>query len=162
MKTFIMKKQKNYTGAVMSYNDLNRKIKNKEVRVGIVGLGYVGLPLAVEFASSGINTTGFEVSGDKVEKLQKGNSYIQDVPGSDLKKVIEKTFKPTTDFKKIKDQDAIIICVPTPLRKSRDPDLSYIIKASETVSQNLSGQTLVILESTSYPVSYTHLTLPTN
>lgn len=145
----------------MSFNKLKEKIKNKDVNVCIIGLGYVGLPLAVEFASAGIAVAGIDISSNKIEKLKRGSSYIQDISDRDVEKVIkDKKFKPTADFRKIKNQDAIIICVPTPLRKSRDPDLSFIVRAAKTVAQNLTNQTLVILESTSYPGTTKEILLP--
>jgi len=145
----------------MSFKTLQKKIKDKKAKVGIIGLGYVGLPLAVEFAKAGVSVTGIDVTREKVEKLLKGVSYIQDVPSKELKQVInDKTFKPTTNFSKLKDADAVIICVPTPLRKSRDPDLSFIVSASESLSDNISKNTLVILESTSYPGTTREILLP--
>ncbi|MFW6172157.1 MAG: nucleotide sugar dehydrogenase [Elusimicrobiota bacterium] len=145
----------------MSFKKLKEKIKKKKVKVGIIGLGYVGLPLAVEFAKNGVEVTGIDVSEDKIKKLKSGKSYIQDVSSKDVKNLVEKKLlKPTGSFKTIKNLDAVIICVPTPLRKSRDPDLSFIVDASERVAKNLSSHTLVILESTSYPGTTREILVP--
>ena len=136
----------------MSFSKLNKKIIDKKVRVSVVGLGYVGLPLSVEFAKAGVKVEGIDISKDKVVKLKKGISYIQDVPSTDIRCVLKnKRFKPTTSFSRLKEQDAVIICVPTPLRKSRDPDISFIVDSAKKIAANIKRETLVILESTSYP-----------
>lgn len=154
-------KQKSYTGAVMRYEVLKKKIISKKANICIIGLGYVGLPLAVEFARAGFKVTGVDVSNEKVSSLKEGKSYIEDVSREDIVKIIkDKKFVPTIRYSGIKNQDVIIICVPTPLRKTREPDLSFIIEASEKVSNNLSESTLVILESTSYPGTTREILLP--
>lgn len=145
----------------MKYKNLREKILNKEANVGIIGLGYVGLPLAVEFARSGFKVTGIDVSKEKINKLRDGSSYIEDVNSKEISRIMkDRKFSPTTEYNKVKDQDVIIICVPTPLRKTREPDLSFIIDASEKVAEYLSGGTLVILESTSYPGTTREILLP--
>ena len=132
--------------------ELLRKINNKELKVGVIGLGYVGLPLAVEFASAGFETTGFDLQEKKVDKVNKGENYIGDVVPETLKKVInDKKLKATTDWSLIKDLDFIAICVPTPLDEYQQPDVSYIKNSCETIGKHLSKNTMVVLESTTYP-----------
>jgi UDP-N-acetyl-D-glucosamine dehydrogenase len=131
---------------------LKEKIENKTARFGVLGLGYVGLPLAVEFAKVGIKVTGFEVDTRKVESLAQGRSYIEDVPSSALKPLVEKgSFGATTDFDRLAQMDVISICVPTPLSKTRDPDMAFVMKATEDIARRLRKGQLVILESTTYP-----------
>ena len=140
---------------------LKEKIQDKSVRFGVVGLGYVGLPLAVEFAKVGIKVTGFEVDASKVEKIAKGESYIEDVPTSELKPLVESGhFAGTTDFDELAEMDVISICVPTPLSKTRDPDMSYVLKATDAVARRLRKGQLVILESTTYPGTTEELVRP--
>ena len=132
--------------------ELLQRIESGEARVGIIGLGYVGLPLAVEFAKAGMSVIGFDVDQSKVEMLMAGKSYIPDVPCEELMAVVKAgTFKATTDQDELAKVDVIDICVPTPLRKTRDPDLSYVIKAIEATASVLRKGQLVILESTTYP-----------
>ena len=140
---------------------LENKIKNKTARVGVVGLGYVGLPLAVEFAHAGFDVTGIDVTKSKVDELNKGRSYIQDIPTSALAPYVKAgKLRGTLDFKAIRDLDTINICVPTPLRKTKDPDMSYIIAACESIAENLTPGKLLILESTTYPGTTDELLLP--
>jgi len=128
------------------------KISAREARVGVVGLGYVGLPLVVEFARSGFNSTGFEVDAKKADAINGGESYIPDVPTAQVAEMVEAMrLGATTDFARLKEQDVIIICVPTPLRKTKDPDVSYILTASEKIQACLRPGQLIILESTTYP-----------
>jgi len=132
--------------------DLLARIKSGEARVGIIGLGYVGLPLAVEFARAGLHVIGYDVDQSKVDMLMAGNSYIPDVPSEELAAVVKDgTFRSTTDQRELANVDVIDICVPTPLRKTRDPDLSYVVKAIEATAAVLRKGQLVILESTTYP-----------
>ena len=132
--------------------ELKEKIRNKQARIGIIGLGYVGLPLAVEFAKAGFEVTGFDVDVTKVESINKGHSYIGDVPDEDVSCTVKAgKLKATDDMSKLHDMDAIDICVPTPLRKTRDPDLSYVVLAVDAVRARLKPGQLVILESTTYP-----------
>ncbi len=131
---------------------LEQLIQSKKVKVGIIGQGYVGLPLALEFAGRGVSVTGFEVDSNKVKSLLAGKSYILDIPSERIRtQVAAGRLKPTTDFKQLSKMDAIIICVPTPLRKSKEPDLSYIISAVEKIKPNLRKGQLIVLESTTYP-----------
>jgi UDP-N-acetyl-D-glucosamine dehydrogenase len=132
--------------------NLLERIKRGQARVGVIGLGYVGLPLAVEFAKAGLHVVGYDVDRSKVDALAAGNSYIPDVPSCELASVIKKgTFRATTDQRELADVDVIDICVPTPLRKTRDPDLSYVVKAIDATAAVLRKGQLVILESTTYP-----------
>jgi len=131
---------------------LLQKIETKQARVGIIGLGYVGLPLAVEFARAGFHVVGFDVDDRKVTALNNGTSYIPDVSSEHVADVVGKgLFRATTDETALTDVDVIDICVPTPLRKTRDPDLSYVQQAVETTARVLRRGQLVILESTTYP-----------
>lgn len=136
----------------MIKEQLKQKISDKTACIGVIGLGYVGLPLIVEFALKGYPTIGFEVDQKKVDELNKGNSHIVDVPSQNVQKVIEsERFEATTDFSKLNKCDVIIICVPTPLRKTKDPDMSYILAAGEEIKKYARKGQLVILESTTYP-----------
>jgi UDP-N-acetyl-D-glucosamine dehydrogenase len=136
-------------------------ITEKRARIGVVGLGYVGLPLLVEFARSGFIATGFEVDADKAARINTGDSYISDVDASVLKSLVEKKrLKATVNFAELADCDAIIICVPTPLRKTKEPDVSYILAAAEEIKQRLHRGQLIILESTTYPGTTDEVLLP--
>jgi UDP-N-acetyl-D-glucosamine dehydrogenase len=132
--------------------ELRDRIRNKQARIGIIGLGYVGLPLAVEFANAGFEVTGFDVDVAKVSSINKGHSYIGDVRSEDVAAAVNaRKLSATDDMAKLHDMDAIDICVPTPLRKTRDPDLSYVVLAVDAVRARLRPGQLVILESTTYP-----------
>jgi UDP-N-acetyl-D-glucosamine dehydrogenase len=132
--------------------DLLNRIESKTARLGVIGLGYVGLPLAVEFARAGFTVIGFDVDEQRVADINAGRSYIPDVPEAHLREVVEANrFRATTDPAALADVDIIDICVPTPLRKTKDPDLSYVVKAVETTAAVLRKGQLVILESTTYP-----------
>lgn len=136
----------------MVKDEIKNLIAEKTACIGVIGLGYVGLPLIVEFALKNFTTVGFEVDRKKVDELNKGNSHIVDVPSENVRKVLEtKKFTATTDFSKLKDCDVIIICVPTPLRKTKDPDMSFILAAGEEIKKYARRGQLVILESTTYP-----------
>jgi UDP-N-acetyl-D-glucosamine dehydrogenase len=136
-------------------------VKGKRARVGVIGLGYVGLPLVTEFARNGIHGTGFEVDEAKAAKINSGESYIGDVPSSQIKELVEAgRLQATTDFDHLKDCDAIIICVPTPLRKTKEPDVSFIMAAAEEITKRLRPGQLVILESTTYPGTTDEILLP--
>ena len=128
------------------------RIRSRQARVGVIGLGYVGLPLAVEFARAGFSVTGFDVDAHKTAQITAGRSYIPDVPDDDLAHVLAAgTLRATTDMHALGEMDAIDICVPTPLRKTKDPDLSYVVLAVEAVAATLRPGQLIILESTTYP-----------
>ena len=128
------------------------KIAAREARVGVIGLGYVGLPLAVEFAKAGMKALGFDLDAKKVEQINRGESYIGDVPGDEVKAMVESGYlRATTDFAELADVDTVDICVPTPLRKTGDPDLSHVVSAVDEIATHLKMGQLVILESTTYP-----------
>ncbi len=136
----------------MVKDDLKNLITERSARIGVIGLGYVGLPLIIEFALKGFPTVGFEVDAKKVDVLNTGVSHIVDVSSENVQKAIEAgKFTATTDSSQLKDCDVIIICVPTPLRKTKDPDMSYILAAGEQIKKYARRGQLVILESTTYP-----------
>ena len=140
---------------------LQEKILNRTAKVGIVGLGYVGLPLAVEFARAGFHVTGIDLSQEKTQRVSAGDSYVGDIPSSTLGPLVESgKLKATTDFAVVSELDTINICVPTPLRKTKDPDMSYIVSACEEIVKYLRPGTLVILESTTYPGTTEELLRP--
>ena len=142
-------------------NELISRITNKQAHVGVIGLGYVGLPLIVEFTSKGFNGTGFEVDELKATKINDGDSYIGDVPSQRLKEAVDaKRLRATTDFNDLSECDAIIICVPTPLRKTKEPDVSYIFAAAEQITKRLRRGQLIVLESTTYPGTTDEVLLP--
>jgi UDP-N-acetyl-D-glucosamine dehydrogenase len=131
---------------------LLEKIESRRARTGVVGLGYVGLPLAVELARAGFHTTGIDLDERKVQAIGEGRSYIPDVPTSDVQTLTrDGKLDATTDFSIVGELDTINICVPTPLRKTKDPDMSYIVSAVEAIAQHLHPGMLIILESTTYP-----------
>lgn len=137
------------------------KIANKTARVGIIGLGYVGLPLAVEFAKAGFSVTGIDLIPSKVERINAGDSYIQDVSSAQVATLVEAgKFRATTDFSAVAELDTINICVPTPLRKTKDPDMSYIVSACQEIAKFIHPGMLVILESTTYPGTTDELVMP--
>ena len=140
---------------------LKARVVGGDARVGILGLGYVGLPLAVEFGAAGLNVTGFDLSERKVNSLNQGESYIQDVETARLKDLVTKgRVQATTDFTKIRECDALIICVPTPLSKTKDPDLEMVVSATRRIAENMRAGQLVVLESTTYPGTTDELILP--
>jgi UDP-N-acetyl-D-glucosamine dehydrogenase len=140
---------------------LTQKIKSHQAQVGVVGLGYVGLPLVVEFAHAGFTVTGIDLDQRKVDMINRGESYIQDIPTSVLKPLFDAgRIKATTDFSVVKDLDTINICVPTPLGKSKEPDMSFIVKSCESLANNFHPGLLLILESTTYPGTTDELMLP--
>ena len=140
---------------------LLEKIAKRDITVGVVGLGYVGLPLAVEKAKAGFKTIGFDVQEEKVKMVNEGHNYIGDVVNEDLKELVESgMMKATSDFSFVKDVDFIAICVPTPLDKHQEPDISYVKSSTEAISKHLSRDTMVVLESTTYPGTTEELLLP--
>jgi UDP-N-acetyl-D-glucosamine dehydrogenase len=135
-----------------TFSRLLDRIRSRQASVAVIGLGYVGLPLAVEFARAGFNVTGFDVDESKAAEINRGRSYIPDVPAADVAAAVRAgTLKATTDMSLLADVDAIDVCVPTPLRKTKDPDLSYVVLAIEAAAATLKRGQLVILESTTYP-----------
>jgi UDP-N-acetyl-D-glucosamine dehydrogenase len=140
---------------------LGDKIRARQARVGIVGLGYVGLPLAVEFATAGFTVTGIDLSERKVKRVNAGDSYVGDIPGSTLAPLVESgKLRATCDFDAALELDTINICVPTPLRKTKDPDMSFIVSSCQEIARRFHPGMLVILESTTYPGTTEELVLP--
>lgn len=140
---------------------LIEKIRNREARLSVIGLGYVGLPLVVEFARAGFKAVGVDIDPEKVDATNRGDSYIKDVSGEALCEALEGgKLSATTDFGVLAEMDTVNICVPTPLRKTRDPDISYIVSAVEKIQDHLHDQMLIILESTTYPGTTEEVILP--
>ena len=140
---------------------LEDKIRSKSCKIGVIGLGYVGLPLAVEFAERGLNVIGIDVSEQKVKGVRSGRSYISDVPDDRLTPLVrEGRLIATTDYGVLNECDIVNICVPTPFTLSKDPDISYIIAASEAISKRLHADQLVVLKSTTYPETTEGVVLP--
>jgi UDP-N-acetyl-D-glucosamine dehydrogenase len=140
---------------------LLEKIEKRQARIGVVGLGYVGLPLVVAFVEAGFRVTGVEVDAGKVAALNRGESYVEDVPSETLQTYLAGgRLHATTNYAEVAGVDAIIICVPTPLRKTKDPDISYIIDATEKIAQQGGSGKLIVLESTTYPGTTDEIILP--
>ncbi|HEX5413332.1 MAG TPA: nucleotide sugar dehydrogenase [Terriglobia bacterium] len=139
----------------------SERVQQQTVQVGIVGLGYVGLPIALLFSGKGISATGFDIDSAKVNRLQQGRSYIKHIPEADIADALRRGhFKATTNFAELREMDAIIICVPTPLDDHREPDLTYVEKTAESISAHLRPGQLVVLESTTYPGTTEEVVLP--
>lgn len=137
------------------------KIRQREAKIGIVGLGYVGLPLAVAFAQEGFQVIGLDVNPGKVKTLNEGTSYIGDITTEELRPLVEAgRLTATTDFEALRAADAISICVPTPLRKTKDPDMSYVIESVEAIAQIAHEGMLIVLESTTYPGTTEEIIVP--
>jgi UDP-N-acetyl-D-glucosamine dehydrogenase len=133
----------------------------KELKIGIIGCGYVGLPLALRFADVGQRVTGFDTDQEKITKLNAGQSYIQHISADKIKQHVQgKRFDATTDFTRLREMDAVLICVPTPLDERREPDLSYVEKTAQSIAPNLQRNQLIVLESTTYPGTTEELVLP--
>ncbi len=140
---------------------LLKKIADREIVAGVIGLGYVGLPLAVEIAKAGFKTIGFDVKKEKIDSVNQGRNYIGDVADSDLRTLVEKgMLAATTDFSGLDKVDFVAICVPTPLNGRRQPDISYVESAVKSIAENLHKGMIVVLESTSYPGSTEELVKP--
>ena len=132
--------------------DLLKKIKAHEAVIGVIGMGYVGLPLLLEFVEENFPTIGFDIDPEKVEKLNAGNSYIKHISADKIKKALKKNkFEATADFARLKEVDCILVCVPTPLGKHREPDISYIESTSETIAKYVQKGQLIVLESSTFP-----------
>jgi len=141
--------------------ELIHRIQSKKARIGVIGLGYVGLPLVIRFCEEGFTVTGFDIDPAKVAAINAGKSYIQHIAGDQLKKFIKKrTLKATADFKTLRSVDAIIICVPTPLNEMREPDLAYVEKTGDLIARYLRPGQIVSLESTTYPGTTDEILLP--
>ena len=133
-------------------NNLMKKIQNADALIGVIGLGYVGLPLALAYAEKSFNVLGFDIDSNKVKELNSGHNYISHMDGKKVTQVVKsKKLSATTDFSRLSEPDAIIICVPTPLTPQLDPDMSYIIKTTEQIKKCLRAGQLIVLESTTYP-----------
>ncbi|MDH4100288.1 MAG: nucleotide sugar dehydrogenase, partial [Nitrospirota bacterium] len=140
---------------------LAERIKKKESLSAIIGCGYVGLPLAVELAKVGLKVVGIDLDKGKVDAINKGKSYIPDVPTEEVAHLVKKgLLSATTDFSILKKADTVNICVPTPLRKTKDPDISYVAAAAEEIAKYLHKGQLIILESTTYPGTTDEVLLP--
>ena len=142
-------------------SELKQRIANRTARVGVLGLGYVGLPLAVEFAHAGFEVVGIDVQQSKVDQFNRGDSYIKDVKNDVFEPLVRSgKLRATSDFSVIRTLDTIDICVPTPLRKTKDPDMSYVVAARDAIAEHLHPGLLVMLESTTYPGTTDELVLP--
>jgi UDP-N-acetyl-D-glucosamine dehydrogenase len=140
---------------------LHERIATRQARIGIIGVGYVGLPLAVVFAEAGFRVTGFDLSADRAATINNGISYIEDIPSSTLANLVNQgLIDATTDMSRLKDMDAISVCVPTPLSKTRDPDMSAVLQAASDIANNLRPGQLIVLESTTYPGTTREIFLP--
>ncbi|MFO0889442.1 MAG: nucleotide sugar dehydrogenase [Isosphaeraceae bacterium] len=139
---------------------LLRKIESGTARVGIIGLGYVGLPLARAFTEQGISVIGFDVDPKKIEKLERDESYIGHIPDATIRRMRERHFEATTSFERLDEPDAILICVPTPLTDAREPDLTYVVNSARSIAARLRPGQLVVLESTTYPGTTRDVVLP--
>ena len=145
----------------MTTHGLADKIASKQAMIGVIGLGYVGLPLIRAFVRAGFKTMGFDVDQSKVDKLKAGQSYIKHIDSAAIAKLIaERQFEPTSDMARLRETDCIIICVPTPLNESRDPDLSYIEGTAHSIAASLRPGQLVVLESTTHPTTTRENVLP--
>jgi UDP-N-acetyl-D-glucosamine dehydrogenase len=140
--------------------ELKGRIKTREARIGIVGMGYVGLPLALLFSEERFKVTGFDIDGRKVETLNRGGSYIVRIPGTEIQLAQQKGFRATADYTEIAQMDVVIICVPTPLNEYHEPDLSYVSGTVESIAPHLREGQLVILESTTYPGTTEEIVVP--
>jgi len=136
-------------------------IKKRTSRIGIIGLGYVGLPLAIHFGQKGFNVIGFDLDSQKIDKILHGESYIKHIPADQIKKMVDaKRFDVTINFVRLSEADCILICVPTPLSDKMEPDLSYLLETTETIANNLRPGQLIVLESTTYPGTTEEMLLP--
>ena len=142
------------------HEQLLAKIESTIVRVGIIGLGYVGLPLARSLSDRGIAVLGFDVDPVKIDKLERGESYIGHIPDTTIRLMRERKFEATVDFRRLDEPDVIIICVPTPLTEAREPDLTYIVNSTRAIAERLRPGQLVVLESTTYPGTTREVVLP--
>src|SRR5690242_16485805 len=140
--------------------ELKQKIETRKAQVGVIGLGYVGLPLALLYSEQRFPVTGFDIDQNKVETLNKGGSYIFRILADEIQVARERGFSATSDFASINQMDAVIICVPTPLNEYHEPDLSYIIKTAESIAPHLREGQVIVLESTTYPGTTEDVVVP--
>jgi UDP-N-acetyl-D-glucosamine dehydrogenase len=142
-------------------DDLLARLKRKDFTAAVIGLGYVGLPLAIEYADAGIRVIGIDSDGAKIRALRSGNSYVDDVPSESIRGAVENgLLRVTSDYSALAEADTVNICVPTPLRKTKDPDLSYVVTAAEQVAKYIHRDMLIVLESTTYPGTTDELLVP--
>ena len=133
-------------------DELEKKIKDKKAKIGIIGMGYVGIPLGLEFAGTGFSVTGFDKDSARVKEINSGKQVMKHIPAKSMKEFVKKNNgSSTTEFSEIRDMDCLIICVPTPLDEHEQPDMSYIESASKEIGKNLRKGQLIVLESTTYP-----------
>src|SRR5438067_5395081 len=159
MSTMIV--ENDVTTRTDAYVELEAKIRTKTARFGVIGLGYVGLRLGLTLSEAGFNVTGIDIDTNRVDAIVAGRSYITDVSDTELQRAKdENRFRATTDLSEIRNRHAISICVPTPLRKTKDPDMSYVISAADAIAKELRPGQLIILESTTYPGTTEELVLP--
>src|ERR1700744_3375422 len=144
----------------LTYDSLATKLENRTARIGVIGLGYVGLPLVLLFSEQDFRITGFDIDTKKVDMLTKGSSYIVRIPETEIQGAQRKGFTATSDYSKITEMDAVIICVPTPLNDHHEPDLSFIAMTAESIAPHLRAGQLIILESTTYPGTTEELLIP--
>src|SRR5262245_37058010 len=143
------------------YLELEARITTKTAKFGVIGLGYVGLPLALTLVDAGYNVTGIDIDTSRIDAILAGRSYITDISNEELlKATASKKFRATIDLAEIGNLDCVSICVPTPLRKTKDPDMSYVVAAADAIARNLRPGQLIILESTTYPGTTEELILP--
>lgn len=143
------------------FSGLKKSLKSKKAKIAVVGLGYVGLPLAHAFAEKGLSVTGVDVDSGRVKSILSGKSYIADLSSSDLKKRVKsKKLTASTDFDVLGKADAVIVCVPTPLNRFKDPDISFIVSVTEAIARRLRKGQLIVLESTTYPGTTEEIILP--
>ena len=140
---------------------LKEKIVKRKAKIGVMGLGYVGLPLTCEFARAGFKVTGIDIDRERIKRIKMGRHYIEDVGRKEVVQLIKRgSLKPTSDFRALKGLDVVIICVPTPLRKTKDPDISYVTSATKKIAKYLKNNQLIIMESTTYPGTTREVILP--
>ena len=154
------KQQLPHQGVSELFESLMTRIQCRHARVGIIGLGYVGLPLARAFTDHGFPVIGFDADPEKVARLGRGESYIKHIPADVIATMLRNRFEATEQFERLTEADAILICVPTPLTDAREPDLSYVVKSAEAIAATLRSGQLVILESTTYPGTTRQVVLP--
>ena len=148
------------TAPVSRLAELKRKIESREARIGIIGMGYVGLPLALLFSGERFRVTGFDIAPDKVKTLNAGGSYIVRIPPAAIQEAQKAGFRATADYSEIAQMDAVIICVPTPLNEHHEPDLSYVTGTVKSIAPYIHEGQLIVLESTTYPGTTEEVVVP--
>src|SRR6266496_3047458 len=150
----------NQTVSATHFSELKRKIEQRQARVAVIGLGYVGLPLALLYSEQGFPITGFDIDERKVSTLNAGGSYIFRITAPEIQRARHQGLTATSDYEQLEKMDAVIICVPTPLNEYHEPDLSYITGTAESIAPHLRGGHLVVLESTTYPGTTEEVMIP--